>query len=119
MLATGHLSAFRDRGVPEPTSEVSLHAPAQMGRREVEREGGKARWPEMGVREVEIPRPSCSSRAQVGCACSRGLQASTRGKERVASRERLSGGAEFAIFRGLARVRALGRAERSSPSSGA
>jgi hypothetical protein len=29
------------------------------------------------------------------------------------------GGAEFAVFRGLARVRALGRAERSSPSSGA
>jgi hypothetical protein len=27
--------------------------------------------------------------------------------------------AEFAVFRGLARVRALGRAERSSPSSGA
>jgi hypothetical protein len=34
---------------------------------------GGERWPEMGVREVEIPRPSCSSRAQVGCACSRGL----------------------------------------------
>jgi hypothetical protein len=30
-----------------------------------------------------------------------------------------SGGAEFAIFRGLARVRALGRAERSLPSCGA
>jgi hypothetical protein len=30
-----------------------------------------------------------------------------------------SGGAEFAVFRDLARVRALGRAERSSPSSGA
>jgi hypothetical protein len=30
-----------------------------------------------------------------------------------------SGGAEFAVFRGLARVRAPGRAERSSPSSGA
>jgi hypothetical protein len=30
-----------------------------------------------------------------------------------------SGGAEFAVFRGLARVRALGRAKRSSPSSGA
>jgi hypothetical protein len=30
-----------------------------------------------------------------------------------------SGGAEFAVFRGLARVRALGRAERSSPSFGA
>jgi hypothetical protein len=51
--------------------------------------GGKRR-PETGVREVEIPRPSCSSRAQVGCACSRGLQASTRERERAASRERLS-----------------------------
>jgi hypothetical protein len=30
-----------------------------------------------------------------------------------------SGRAEFAVFRGLARVRALGRVERSSPSSGA
>jgi hypothetical protein len=30
-----------------------------------------------------------------------------------------SGGAEFAVFRGLAQIRALGRAERSSPSSGA
>jgi hypothetical protein len=29
-----------------------------------------------------------------------------------------SGGAESAVFRDLARVRALGRAERSSPSSG-
>jgi hypothetical protein len=84
------LSAFRDRGVPEPTSEVSPRAPAQMGRREAEREGGKARRPEMGVREVEIPRPSCSSCAQVGCVCSRGLQASTLGKERAASRERPS-----------------------------
>jgi hypothetical protein len=34
-------------------------------------------------REMEIPPPSCLSRAQIGCACSRGLQASTRGKERV------------------------------------
>jgi hypothetical protein len=83
------VSAFRDRGVPGPTSEMSPRAPAQMGRREAEREGGE-RWPESGVREVEIPRPSCSSRAQVGCACSRGLQASTRERERAASRERLS-----------------------------
>jgi hypothetical protein len=30
-----------------------------------------------------------------------------------------SGRTEFAVFRGLARVRALGQAERSSPSSGA
>jgi hypothetical protein len=80
------LSAFRDRGVPGPTSEMSPRAPAQMGRRETEREGGK----ETGVREVEIPRPSCLSRAQVGCACSRGLQAFTREGERAASRERLS-----------------------------
>jgi hypothetical protein len=51
---------------------------------------GGERWPETAVREVEIPRPSCSSRAQVGCACSRGLQASTRERERAASHERLS-----------------------------
>jgi hypothetical protein len=75
------VSAFRDRGVPGPTSEMSLRAPAQMGRREAEREGG---------RKVEIPRPSCSSRAKVGCACSRGLQASTRERERAALRKRLS-----------------------------
>jgi hypothetical protein len=36
--------------------------------------GGRSRR-ETGVRG-EIPRPSCLSRAQVGCACSRGLQAS-------------------------------------------
>jgi hypothetical protein len=51
---------------------------------------GDVRWPEMGEREVEIPWPSCLSRAQVGCACSRGLQASTRERERAALRERLS-----------------------------
>jgi hypothetical protein len=48
--------------------------------------GGEVRRPEAGVREVGIPRPSCSSRAQVGCACSRGLQASTRVRERAASK---------------------------------
>jgi hypothetical protein len=36
---------------------------------------GGRRQPETSVREVEIPWPSCSSRAQVGCVCSRGLQA--------------------------------------------
>jgi hypothetical protein len=56
-------------------------APAQMGRARGRARRGKARWPETDVREVEIPRPSCSSRAQVGCACSRGLQASTRVRE--------------------------------------
>jgi hypothetical protein len=34
------VSAFRDRG-PWPTSEMSSRAPAQMGRREAEREGGE------------------------------------------------------------------------------
>jgi hypothetical protein len=86
------LSAFRDRGVPRPTSEMSLRASAQMGRREAEREGGGGggRWPETGVGGVENPRPSCSSRAPVGCPCSRGLQASTRVRERAALHERLS-----------------------------
>jgi hypothetical protein len=35
------LSAFRPRGVPGPTSELSSRVPAQMGRRETEHEGGK------------------------------------------------------------------------------
>jgi hypothetical protein len=35
------LSAFRPRGVPGPTSKLSPRAPAQMGRRETEREGGR------------------------------------------------------------------------------
>jgi hypothetical protein len=47
---TGHLgpmprgpmvSAFRPRGVPGPTSKLSLRVPAQMGRRETETQGGK------------------------------------------------------------------------------
>ena len=84
------LSAFRDRGVPEPTSECRRVPQPRWVKREGEREGGKARRPWTGVREVGIPRPSCSSRAQVGCACSRGLQASTRERERATSRERLS-----------------------------
>jgi hypothetical protein len=44
-----------------------------------------ARWSATGGEKLEgdrrkrgNPRPSCLSRAQVGCACSRGLQASTR-----------------------------------------
>jgi hypothetical protein len=65
-------------------------APAQMGRARGRARRGEARWPETGVREVEIPRPSCSSRAQVGCAYSRGLQASTRVREASGPRERLS-----------------------------
>jgi hypothetical protein len=54
-----YLSVFRNPGVPGPTSELSPRAPAQMGRREAEREGGKgSSRREAGVREW-IPRPSC------------------------------------------------------------
>jgi hypothetical protein len=53
---------FETRGVPGPTSKLSPRAPAQMGRRETEREGG--RKPEGDGRErwnpaafVFVPRP--------------------------------------------------------------
>jgi hypothetical protein len=36
-----YMSALRTRGVPGPTGKLSSCAPAQMGRRETEREGGK------------------------------------------------------------------------------
>jgi hypothetical protein len=49
--------------------------PRWVGARWSTKGGGSRR--ETGVRGG-IPRPSCLSRAQVGCACSRGLQASTR-----------------------------------------
>jgi hypothetical protein len=64
------LSAFRPRGVPGPTSKLSPHVPAQMGRREMEHEGGK------GDRRKGKPATFVLSCAQVGCSCSRGLQAS-------------------------------------------
>jgi hypothetical protein len=46
---------FETRGVPGPTSESSPRAPAQMGRREAEREGGKRRQSEGGRRERADP----------------------------------------------------------------
>jgi hypothetical protein len=67
---------FDPGGVPGPTSKLSSRAPAQMGQRETELEGG--RKPEGDSHKRGNPRPSCLSRAQVGCACSRGLQASAR-----------------------------------------
>jgi hypothetical protein len=36
---SSRLSAFRPRGVPGPTSKLSLRVPAQMGRRETEHKG--------------------------------------------------------------------------------
>jgi hypothetical protein len=66
-------------------SELLSRAPAQMSQRETEREGGK---PEGDMRKRENLQPSCLSRAQVGCACSRGLQASAweRAREAYARR---------------------------------
>jgi hypothetical protein len=63
------VSAFRPQGVPGPTSKLSLCALAQMGRRETEHKEG-------GNRDFVL---SC---AQGGCACSRGLQAFARERER-------------------------------------
>jgi hypothetical protein len=51
------LSAFRDRGSLSRRVNVP-RAPAQMGRARGRARRGEARWPETGVREVEIPRPS-------------------------------------------------------------
>jgi hypothetical protein len=59
-------------GVPGPTSECRRVPQLRWVDARPSAKGGE-RWPETGVREVEIPRPSCSSRAQVGCACSRGV----------------------------------------------
>jgi hypothetical protein len=66
------LSAFRPRGVPGPTSKLSPRVPAQMGRRETEHKGGKRKGDRQKGKLVAFVL-SC---AQVGCACSRGLQAS-------------------------------------------
>jgi hypothetical protein len=62
---------FDPGGVPGPPSKLSPHVPAQMGRRETEHEGGKKRDRQKGK-----PVAFVLSCAQVGCACSRGLQAS-------------------------------------------
>jgi hypothetical protein len=49
------LSVFRNPGVPGPTSELPPRAPAQMGRREAEREGGKGSSRRGGRRERADP----------------------------------------------------------------
>jgi hypothetical protein len=63
---------FDPGGVPGPTSKLSLRVPAQMGRCEMEHKGEQKREPRLML--------SC---AQGGCACSRGLQAFARERERV------------------------------------
>ena len=51
-------------------SKLSPRVPAQMGRRETEHVGGKK-----GDRQKGKPAAFVLSYAQIGCACSRGLQA--------------------------------------------
>jgi hypothetical protein len=72
--------------VPGPTSKLSSRALAQMGRRETEREGGKRqpereRWKSHGLRVCPAPRSG---------ALAVGGYKRPRGRERAASRERLS-----------------------------
>jgi hypothetical protein len=80
LCVTPHMSAFRDRGVPGPTSKLSPRAPAQM-----EREGGKGdgreRWKSRGLRVC--PAPGSGALAVGGYK-------RPRGRERAASRERPS-----------------------------
>jgi hypothetical protein len=64
-----YVSAFRPRGVPGPTSGLSPRVLAQMGRLKTEHEGGREQ-------AKGNPAAFVLPCAQVGCACSRGLQAS-------------------------------------------
>jgi hypothetical protein len=78
LMSLQQLSAFRDRGsLGRRVNYRRMPQTRWVGARRSAKGGGSRR------EEVEISRPSCLSHAQVGCACSRGLQASTReGSER-------------------------------------
>jgi hypothetical protein len=67
------MSAFRPRGVPGPTSKLSLRVPAQMGRRETEHRGGKT--------TKGNPRPSCCPAPRADALAVGGYKRS-RGRER-------------------------------------
>jgi hypothetical protein len=62
------LSAFRPRGVPGPTSKLSLRVPAQMGRREMEHKWGKEN------RDSCYPAPRADALAVGGYKRSRGRE---------------------------------------------
>jgi hypothetical protein len=69
------VSAFRTRGVTGPTSKLSPRAPAQMGRRETEREGGK---------KPEGDRRKGETRGLRVCPAPRSGYKRPRGRERAA-----------------------------------
>jgi hypothetical protein len=71
------VSAFRPRGVPGPTSKLSLRVPAQMGPRETEREDGKT--------AKGNPRPSCCPAPRSGALAVGGYNRS-RGRDRERAR---------------------------------
>jgi hypothetical protein len=84
LMSLQQLSAFRDRGsLGRRVNYRRMPQTRWVGARRSAKGGGSRR------EEVEISRPSCLSHAQVGCACSRGLQAFTR-EGASGSRERLS-----------------------------
>jgi hypothetical protein len=72
-------------GVPGPTSKLSQRAPAQMGRRETEREGGRSRR-ETGVRGETRDLRVCPAPRSGALAV--GGYKRPRGRERAALRER-------------------------------
>jgi hypothetical protein len=72
---------FDPGGVPGPTSKLSPRAPAQMGRRETEREGGKSRR-ETGVKGET--RGLCVCPAPRSGALAEGGYKRPRGREREA-----------------------------------
>jgi hypothetical protein len=80
LLPVFFLSAFRPRGVPGPTSKLSPRAPAQMGRREKEREGGK--W---SRRETGVKGETCGLRV---CPAPRSGALAVGGYKRPRGRER-------------------------------
>jgi hypothetical protein len=71
------VSAFRPRGVPRPTSELSPRVPAQMGRRETEHEGGK-RTGKGETRDLRVaPAPRSGALAVGGYKRPRGRERET------------------------------------------
>jgi hypothetical protein len=64
------MSAFRPRGVPGPTSKLSLRVPAQMGRRETEHKGENNK----GNRGSCCPAPRADALAVGGYKRSRGRE---------------------------------------------
>jgi hypothetical protein len=85
-LAYLQFSVFRTRGVPGPTSKLSPRAPAQIGRRETEREGGKRSRREVDVKGETRGLRVCPAPRSGALAV--GGYKRPRGRERAASRER-------------------------------